>query len=1339
VALAHLQPAFTSGEVSPSLFGRFDLARLHTAMSTGRNGFVSYRGGFYSRAGTAFAGFSKQTGRAYPPRMITFQFSINQGLALEFGNYYMRVLSNGGFVTEPGVGITNITQANPGVLTLAAFVAASATPNNAAVSASYAPGDQVTLAGGTFTQAAILKVTNTTLLSVAVNAAGGSSTFPAAPPNPYSPGYIPGCTISLSGGIATTQAQAQVLTTKVTGAAVVVNGSGGTPGTRTMQGTTGTGTKFQATVTVSGAGHITAVLAITVGGSYTVNPTLPNAEPVTDITGSGSNVTGAKLLVEMGVGTVSIINGGVFTSNPVGGALTQSFCSAPGAVGATFNTAILGPSSLSVANPGVYSVVPANPVAQASTTGTGAGATFAVNFGAGSSFATGDWVSLSQIGGMTQLNGLTVVLTQLTSTTYSMADAYGNPINTTALPAYTVGGLASRIYTLQTPYAEQDLPYLKFTQSADVMSLCLVNQQTLVEYQPQDLTRNSNTNWSFSPVVPATAIAAPTGLTAATTTGGSHLQYVVTAVDPVTGTESVASTTADVACQDPAAVNFTIRLNWTAVAGVTQYNIYKAPAGIGTTVPVGSLFGYVGSSYGPAYNDQNNTVPDFTQTPPLHRNPFAPGQVIGVPITAAGTSYTQAGITYSITTATGSGLVLTPIVEPPTGGSGTLVGFVINDPGQNYEPGDTITITADGSNATATLTIGPETGTNPGVVSYVQARRAYGYSLNNPDTYWMSKPGDYTNFDVRIPTISSDAITGSPWAVEVNGIQAMNQMPGGLIVFTGLGAWQLTGTGGSSFSPQPIGPDTQQVQPQGYNGCAPTILPIKIENGIVYVQSKGSIYREVQFNISQNQYYGGDMTINSSHLFTGYTIKEHAWCEEPYKLLWAIRSDGVLLSCTYLKSQEVLAWARADTQGLFQSVCSVTELPVDAAYFAVQRFIGGNNAYMIERMNNRIWATVENVWAVDAGLGLAQPTPAATLSASSATGLGAIPAGTVVAGGAGYSAATQAFVVDMGVNNDGKAPGTGAAAGLTIVGGVITGVAFPTVGANYVRPRVDVVDPAGSSGGSGAVIVAVLDNSATFSASAAVFSVGNVGSVIRMGGGIATVIQYVGPQKVVANITSPITQTFADGAGTPVPIPQASGAWTLTAPVSSVRVPHLAGATVTGLYDGNVIPLTVAAADGTIVLPAPATSVTVGLGFQAQLQSVYLDGGDPTIQGQRKKIAAVTLRIEASRGLKAGSNQVDGSTVSPMQIAPQWVVGDGGLTAVDDKALPPYGSSVIPLFTGDTRIVSSGGFGTHGQVAVQQDFPLPMNILALVGEASSGDSPQDKWPQKAQKQQGRAA
>src|SRR5271167_3413941 len=112
------QASLAGGELAPALWGRAELARFHIGASTMRNFFVGYRGGAYSRAGTRFVGFSKQTGRAYPPRLIPFQFSINQGMALEFGNQYMRVISNGGFVIDQSMPILGISQSKPAVVTV---------------------------------------------------------------------------------------------------------------------------------------------------------------------------------------------------------------------------------------------------------------------------------------------------------------------------------------------------------------------------------------------------------------------------------------------------------------------------------------------------------------------------------------------------------------------------------------------------------------------------------------------------------------------------------------------------------------------------------------------------------------------------------------------------------------------------------------------------------------------------------------------------------------------------------------------------------------------------------------------------------------------------------------------------------------------------------------------------------------------------------------------------------------------------------------------------------------------------------------------------------------------
>jgi hypothetical protein len=119
------------------------------------------------------------------------------------------------------------------------------------------------------------------------------------------------------------------------------------------------------------------------------------------------------------------------------------------------------------------------------------------------------------------------------------------------------------------------------------------------------------------------------------------------------------------------------------------------------------------------------------------------------------------------------------------------------------------------------------------------------------------------------------------------------------------------------------------------------------------------------------------------------------------------------------------------------------------------------------------------------------------------------------------------------------------------------------------------------------------------------------------------------------------------------------------------------------------------------------------------LQSTYLEAGQPTIQGQRKAIEAATARLEASAGVKIGSNQIDGSTLNPPQLAPTWT----DLENMPDLGVPPYGQTLQPLYTGDVRVPVGGGYGNPGQVALQQDFPLPLQVLAIIPEVLEGDTP----------------
>ena len=766
---------------------------------------------------------------------------------------------------------------------------------------------------------------------------------------------------------------------------MAAGGASGTPGTQTVTGTTGAGTKFQASVTVSGGGAITAVGSITVGGSYTANPTAPATEPVT-----GASLVGAELDVVLGVNTFTITTpgdytansatftqdstsgigtgatfqtglfgalaftittAGDYTANPVGNAFTQASSSGSG-TGATFQSAGFGVLTATFSTAGVYTTLPTNPVAQASTSGAGFGVTFTITWSSTSAngLVTGDWVFISGVGGMWELNGQIFIVTVLTATTFSLNDVFGNPIDTTSFPAYTSGGTVARIFTLPTIYSDADLEWLKFVQSADVMTICCVNQVTGTEYPPQDLSRFSDINWVFTPVVPKPSIAPPsiTSLTSSAPSGLANYSYVVTAV-ATDGTESIASGPDYLGnAVDVAATAGSITITWTAVPGAVSYNVYKAEVSYDGRVPDGVLYGFAGQAFGTQLID-SNIVQDFQQVPPLRRDPFARGQIIGAVVDNGGSGYNPGDEgTVVITSGTGSGAVIDAVI---TGDQ--VVAFLVLDGGSGYLPGDTMTVVnAVGSGATGHLTIGPETGTYPGVPSYFQQRRVFGNTLNNPDTYFMSQPGAFINFDSRIPTIASDAITGTPWSLQVNGLQFFVLMPAGLAAFTGLSAWLLVGSGSFATNVQPISPSSQVAQPLAFSGCSPTLPPIKINYDILYVASKGSYYYDLPYQLYALS-EPIDLTMFSSHLFDDFTMREHTWAETPYKLVWSIRSDGALLSLTYLKQQQVAGWARHDTNGKFWSVASCVEpviatpelgdLPgqkTDAVYFVVERHAG---------------------------------------------------------------------------------------------------------------------------------------------------------------------------------------------------------------------------------------------------------------------------------------------------------------------------------------------------------------------------------------------------------------
>jgi hypothetical protein len=610
----------------------------------------------------------------------------------------------------------------------------------------------------------------------------------------------------------------------------------------------------------------------------------------------------------------------------------------------------------------------------------------------------------------------------------------------------------------------------------------------------------------------------------------------------------------------------------------------------------------------------------------------------------------------------------------------------------------------------------PFASNNPACVGYLDQRRVFAGSTAHPSTFWMSQPGQFTNYDVSDPTQDSDAITAAIYAQEVNVIGSLTSVTGGLMALTTGGAYLISGGPNNAA----VTPTTIQAPAQAFSGAAP-LMPLRIADHVLYAQARGSAVRDLAYNFYSNNFTGSDVSVLSAHLLEGRKIVQWCYAEEPHKIVWAVRDDGVLLSLTYLKEQQVAGWARHDTQGFVVSVSSIPEDTEDAVYMVVRRYTPTLGfLYHVERLASRQFGAnpaanippqPELAWCVDGGVQYPMTYPSANITAASIDTLGTLYSVSVDAGGSGYVSPT-CEVQDL--------TGTGATVSLTVVGGVITAATLLTRGQNYTAPVLVIRDVAGSPGNA-AILTARVTNEMLISTDGSGFSAGDVGKIVRVRGGRGTVLSSPSPSQLYVDMdVLPAPMPNFDGFVLP---PVNQGAWSMTAPVSVIGgLDHLNGSTVQILVDGNVNTPQVVQ-DGCVTLDQPGTCIIAGHGFTAQLQTMRIETQGSTIQGKRKVIPNLVVRAMDTRGLQVGSwwdrlTEIKDRTTAPMGEATPFQQGGGQLAPLYSGA--PVG--MLPFYYADNIINLETSWDDEGVLCVQQSYPLPATILALVPDILVGDN-----------------
>lgn len=564
-------------------------------------------------------------------------------------------------------------------------------------------------------------------------------------------------------------------------------------------------------------------------------------------------------------------------------------------------------------------------------------------------YSNGDEVQVADVGGMTELNGRNFKVANVITHTFELQTMDSVDLDATAYTAYTSGGMAAKVYEIVTTYVTADLSTLQYVQEADIVTIVHPN------YPQRELARTGDTSWTIADIVFAPEIDRPANLASIGSAGANNYKHKVTAIDSVTGEESL--------------VGYEASRPISGATNASPVVITISDAALeyddNNNVDISGVGGMVELN-GNTYNIDVLSTTTFALYTSLSD--------FSVPLdgTAFGT-YTSGGVTKRQYTKTYN--VLAPATANPIGITWDAVtgaskyNIYLKDNGIYGWVGSSVDASFENRGATPDFTINPPddrqpfaaVGDYPSTVTLYQQRMIYGNTDNNTEGVWTSRTGLRKNFNISSPLQDDDAVTFSIVGREVNAVEHMLDI-GKLVLFTSTGEWSVEGDASGTLTPTAI-----NLRHHTSNGSG-SLRPIIADDSALYVQARGSVIRDLAFDLQVDSYRGNELSIFSAHLFDPYTIVDWEYQQVPHSIVWAVRSDGVLLGMTYLRSHQVFGWHRHTTEGTYENVTVVPEGSQDVPYFIIKRTIDGKTVRYIERMKTRQITDIVDAVFMDSSL-----------------------------------------------------------------------------------------------------------------------------------------------------------------------------------------------------------------------------------------------------------------------------------------------------------------------------------------------------------------------------------
>lgn len=159
-----------------------------------------------------------------------------------------------------------------------------------------------------------------------------------------------------------------------------------------------------------------------------------------------------------------------------------------------------------------------------------------------------------------------------------------------------------------------------------------------------------------------------------------------------------------------------------------------------------------------------------------------------------------------------------------------------------------------------------------------------------------------------------------------------------------------------------------------------------------------------------------------------------------------------------------------------------------------------------------------------------------------------------------------------------------------------------------------------------------------------------------------------------------------------------AGKFAFNSATDTITAAWLAGKTVDLLADGEHIESLQADNTGTVTLDVPCKHCVIGLPYDSvmELPNIEMQLSDGTMQGRKKKVSSVILRLQKSLAGRVGITEDKTDIIKYDELMNQEVT----------------------LYSGEKHVtvpnVNTGGFNDWGRVVIRSDAPYPLSVASVV-------------------------